>query len=81
MRIQWIYSSPERGFQFRNFGWNRFSASYTHSFNRKVSVTGTLNYQAHIRHRLLAPFVQEFYSERRPVEFKIKLLKTFGSSK
>jgi outer membrane receptor for ferrienterochelin and colicin len=80
-QMQWIYSSAERDFQFRNFGWNWFSASYTHSFNRTVSVTGTLNYQAHIRHRLLAPLVQEFYSERRPVEFKIKLLKTFGSSK
>jgi outer membrane receptor for ferrienterochelin and colicin len=80
-QLQWIYSSPVRDFQFRDFAWNWFSLSYTHSFSRTVSVSGTANYQARIRHRLVAPLVQEFYSERRPVEFKVKLLKTFGTTK
>jgi outer membrane receptor for ferrienterochelin and colicin len=80
-QLQWIYSSPERDFQFRNFAWNWLSASYTHSFSRTVSLSGTLSYQTHNRHRLLAPLVQEYYAEHRPAEFKIKLLKTFGSSK
>ena len=80
-QLQWIYSSPARDFQFRNSAWHWLSVSYTHSFSRTVSLSGTLNYQMHSGHRLLAPLVQELYAERRPIEFRVKLLKTFGSSK
>ena len=77
-QLQWQYSSPSSQFQFRDYAWNWLSASYTHSFSRTVSLTGTMTYQAPNRHRLLAPLVQEFYSERSPAVFKLKLLKTFG---
>ncbi len=36
------------------------------------------SYQSLNRHRLDAPLVQEDYAVRRPMEFKLKLLKTFG---
>jgi hypothetical protein len=58
--------------------WNWLSLSYTHSFSRTVSLTGTADYQGLNRHRLIAPLVQEFYSQRTPLVFKLKLLKTFG---
>ena len=31
-----------------------------------------------IRHDLIAPLVQEYYAQRTPIEFKLKLLRTFG---
>jgi outer membrane receptor for ferrienterochelin and colicin len=80
-QLQWIYASPARDFELRNFGWNWLSLSYTHSFSRTVSLTGTANYQASNRHRLLAPLVQEYFAEHRPAEFKLKLLKIFGNPK
>lgn len=33
---------------------------------------------APLRHKLAAPLVQELYDEHPPLEFKLKLLKTFG---
>jgi outer membrane receptor protein involved in Fe transport len=80
-QLQWIYNSPWRQFQLHYPEWNQLSLSYTHSFSRAVSLTGTANYNAPNRHSLLAPLVQEYYSARSPAEFKIKLSKTFGSSK
>ncbi|MFL6765712.1 MAG: TonB-dependent receptor domain-containing protein [Sphingomicrobium sp.] len=80
-QLQWIYSSPERLFQIHDAAWNWLSLSYTHSFNRTLALTGTLNYQSRISHRLIAPLVQEYFAEHRPVEFKLKLLKTFGNPK
>jgi hypothetical protein len=80
-QLQWIYNSPTRAFQMHNAAWNWLSLSYTRSFSHTLSLTGTLNYQARIRHRLLAPLLQEYFAERRPVEFKLKLLKTFGNPK
>lgn len=77
-QLQWQYSSPSRQFQLRDDPWNWLSLSYTHSFSRTLSLSGTATYQAANRHRLLAPLVQEFYSQRSPVVFKLKLLKTFG---
>jgi hypothetical protein len=41
-------------------------------------MTGTANYASRTGHRLVAPLVQEFYAERRPLELKLRLLKTFG---
>ena len=77
-QLQWQYSSPSRQPQFRFFDWNALSLSYTHSFSRGLSLNGTMSYWTTSRHRLLAPLVQEFYSQRSPVAFKLKLLKTFG---
>ena len=77
-QLQWNYSSPSRQFQMRYFDWNWLSLSYTHSFSPKWSVTGAANYETPTRDRLLAPLVQEYFSLRTPVEFKLKLLKTFG---
>ena len=77
-QLQWIYNSPWRQFEQHYLDWNWLSASYTHSFSRTASLSGTINFQSANRHHLVAPLVQEDYSERRPVEFKLKLLKTFG---
>jgi hypothetical protein len=77
-QLQWTYYGKSREFQFHTFAWNDASLSYTHSFNRALSLSGTFHYGGPNRHRLIAPLVQEFYSERRSPEFKLKLLKTFG---
>jgi len=77
-QLQWQYYSPWRQFQFRTFDWNWLALSYTHSFSRTLSLNGTASYVTPNRHRLLAPLVQEFYTEHSPVEFKLKLLKTSG---
>lgn len=80
-QLQWIYNSPWRQFQLHYPEWNQLCLSYTHSFSRTVSLTGTATYNALNRHRLVAPLVQEYYSAHSPAQFKLKLLKTFGSSK
>ena len=77
-QLQWMYNSPYRSFDLRYAYWNWLSLSYTHSFSRTFSATGTVSYQSLNRHRLDAPLVQEDYAVRRPMEFKLKLLKTFG---
>jgi len=77
-QLQWIYNSPYRAFDIRYGYWSWLSLSYTHSFNRTVSMTATANYQSRNRHWLDAALVQEDAWVRRPVEFKLKLLKTFG---
>jgi hypothetical protein len=48
--------------------------------HRKCRVWDDRNTDDHVlsRHRLIAPLVQVFYSQRTPVEFKLKLLKIFG---
>lgn len=80
-QLQWIYNSPWRQFQVRYLEWNQLTLSYTHSFSRTLSLTGTATYYSLNRHRLAAPTVQEYYSARYPTRLNIKLLKTFGSSK
>jgi outer membrane receptor for ferrienterochelin and colicin len=77
-QLQWIYSSPSRAFDVRSSYWNWLSLSYTHSFSRTLSATGTVDYQSANRHRLQAVLVQEDFAAHRPVVFKLKLLKTFG---
>ncbi|HWU93252.1 MAG TPA: outer membrane beta-barrel family protein [Sphingomicrobium sp.] len=77
-QLQWMYNSPYRSFDLRYAYWNWLSLSYTHSFDRTFSATGTVSYQSLNHHRLDAPLVQEDYAVRKPVEFKLKLLKTFG---
>jgi hypothetical protein len=77
-QLQWTYYGPAREFQFHNFSWNDVSLSYTHSFSRTLSLSGTFHYRGPNRHDLLAPLVQELFAEHRPPDFKLKLLKTFG---
>ena len=77
-QLQWVYNSPYRAFDIRYGYWNWLSLSYTHSFNRTLSMTATADYQSRNRHWLDAALVQEDAWVRRPVEFKLKLLKTFG---
>jgi outer membrane cobalamin receptor len=80
-QLQWIYNGRARDFQFEAFSWNRLTLSYTHSFDPSLSLTGTFIRSAPLRHNLEAPLVQELYREHPPVEFKLKLLKTFGNPK
>lgn len=77
-QLQWGYDSPSTQFQFHYFASSFQSLSYTHSFSRTFSLTGSINHLSHIRHQLYAPLVQEYYEQRSPVEFKLKFLKTFG---
>jgi outer membrane receptor protein involved in Fe transport len=79
-QLNWHYESPSTQFQFRNFGWHQMTLSYTHNFTRELSITATADSGAlHYGHRLLAPLVQEYYRVHRRPEFKLKLMKTFGS--
>jgi outer membrane receptor protein involved in Fe transport len=78
-QLQWTYNGPWRQFQLHYLAWNQLNLSYTHSFSRTASLTGTATYNGPNRHRLFAPLVQEYFAERSPVEFKIKILKTFGN--
>lgn len=78
-QLQWTFNSPSRGFQLREGAWNELSLSYTHSFSRHLSLSGTFQYYGRYRHHLEAPFVEEFYSQQRRPEFKLKLLRTFGN--
>jgi hypothetical protein len=79
-QLQWTYYGPSRQFQFDDFAWNDVSLSYTHSFSRTLSLSGTFHYRGSNRHLLIAPLVQEAFAEHRQPQFKIKLLKTFGKS-
>lgn len=79
-QLEWTYYGPERDFQFDRSAWNDMTLSYTHSFSRTLSLSGTFRYRRPSRHRLIAPLVQEDFAERRPPEFKLKLLRTFGKN-
>lgn len=80
-QLQWIFNSPSHEFQTRYLASNLLSLSYTHSLTRTLSLTASANYLSANRHRLEAPLVQENYRSRNPVEFRLKLLKTFGNPK
>jgi hypothetical protein len=77
-QLQWTYYGPERDLQIHDQPWYEITASYTHSFSRTLSLSGTFHYHGSLRHRLLASLVEEDYSEHRQPDFKLKLLKTFG---
>jgi outer membrane receptor for ferrienterochelin and colicin len=77
VQLEWQYLSPSRSFESRYYGTDWFSFAYTHNFTGTFSFTGSAAYSAPIRSRLLAPLVQELNSARRPVELKLKLMKTF----
>jgi hypothetical protein len=78
-QLQWIYNGPSRQFQLHYLAWNQLNLSYTHSFGRTLSLSGSLTYNGPNRHRLFAPLVQEYFRDWSPMEFKVKLLKTFGN--
>jgi hypothetical protein len=77
-QLQWTYYGPQRDLQLDDQLWYNFTASYTHSFSRTLSLSATIYYHSPIRHRLRAPLVQEYFAEHRRPEIKVKLLKTFG---
>jgi outer membrane receptor for ferrienterochelin and colicin len=78
-QLQWIFNSPSRQFQLSFPAWHWLTLSFTHSFSGTLSLTGTAEYRTATRHRLIAPLVQEAFVQRSPAEFKLKLLKTFGT--
>jgi outer membrane receptor for ferrienterochelin and colicin len=75
-QIQWSYNSPSREYQIRKSSWFDLSASYTHSFDRTLSLSGTFRYAGRSRQRLVAPSVEEISSRQRTPEFQLKLHKT-----
>ncbi len=78
-QLTWHYESPATQFQFRMFPWQQLTASYTHSFNRTLSLTATADTGAlHNGHQLIAPLVQEYYAVHNRAEIKLKLMKTLG---
>jgi len=80
IELQWQYFSPSRELQSHSSATTWLSASFTHSFNRSVSLTGRLDYLAAVRRQLASPLIQEFSREHIPLQFSVKLLKTFGHS-
>lgn len=79
-QVQWERQSPIQEFQTRHYALNRLSASYTHSFDRTVSLTCTLEYSGQVCQQFTAPLLQEYSAQRSPVNVMLKLQKTFGSS-
>jgi outer membrane cobalamin receptor len=75
-QLQWSYSSPSREYQIRKGSWFDFSASYTHSLDRTLSLSGTFKYSGRTNQRLIAPSVEEISSRRREPEVQLKLQKT-----
>lgn len=75
-QVQWSYNSPARDYQMRNGSWYDFSGSYTHSFDRTLSLSATFRYSGRVSQRLTAPSVEEVLSRRSTPEVQLKLLKT-----
>lgn len=80
-QLQWTYNGPNRSFQLLERAWYDGTLSYTHSFDRDLSLSGTFHFQAPYRYELSAPLIQEEYSKHRPPEITLKLLKTLGHPK
>lgn len=77
-QFQWSYNSPARDFQYKELSWFDASLSYTRSFNRKLSLTATLQIPRIVRNRLIAPTLEEHFRQRKVPELKIKLLQLIG---
>jgi outer membrane receptor for ferrienterochelin and colicin len=77
-QLQIGYESPSTQFELHDFASSFQNISYTHSFSSSWSLTGSVNHLSHVRHQLLAPLVQEYFAQRSPLEFRLKLMKTFG---
>lgn len=79
-QLQWSYSSPSTLFQFEYYNWHRISVSYTHNFDKSLSLTAVADskYLGN-GHRVTAPLFLESFEVRDRPEFRIKLMKTFGA--
>ncbi|HMJ05806.1 MAG TPA: outer membrane beta-barrel protein [Chthoniobacterales bacterium] len=77
-RLQWLFASPARDFEVKTESSNWLSFAYTRSLSKELAVTGTVNYLGSSRRRLWAPFIQDYYAERNPLEVKVKVMRTFG---
>jgi len=77
-QVEWWHYSRTALFQIEDFARDGLTVSYTHSFSRTLSLSATMDYWVPFGHRLRAPLVQELYREKNPVQFRLKLLKTFG---
>lgn len=75
-QVQWSYNSASREYQIRKSAWYDLTVSFTHSFDRTLSLSGTFRYAGPVRQRLLAPSVGEVTSRQRTPEFRLKLHKT-----
>lgn len=78
VQLQWTYRSAWRDFQVRNASFNALTLSYTHSFSRSLSLTGTADWFSPIRYRVEAPLVREGRTQRQWTGVRVKLLKTIG---
>lgn len=79
-QLQWSYSSPSTLFQFEDHSWHQISLSYTHNFDKNLSLTAVADskYLGN-GHRVTAPLFFESYEVRDRSEFRVKLMKTFGA--
>lgn len=77
-QLQWSYNGPSKDYQTRNSAWSDVSLSYTHSFNRTLSLSGTFRSPGRTEQQREAPALQETYTRKRTPEFQLKLLKTLG---
>lgn len=75
-QLEWSYNSPSREYQIRKGSWFDFSASYTHSLDRTLSLSGTFRYSGRTNQRLIAPSAVEISTRHREPEVHLKLQKT-----
>lgn len=75
-QLQWSYNSPSREYQIRKASWFDLSASYTHSFDRTLSLSATFRYSGRTSQRLTAPSVEEISSRQNKPQVQLKLQKT-----
>ncbi|MEO5587072.1 MAG: TonB-dependent receptor, partial [Novosphingobium sp.] len=75
-QLQWSYNGPSREYQIRKTSWFDLSASYTHSFDRALSLSATFRYSGRTSQRLIAPSVEDISSRQSKPEVQLKLLKT-----
>jgi ferric enterobactin receptor len=83
-QLQLTYESASRDYQIHEDPNYSVNLSYTHSFSRTLSLTGSINRLGtrNYRHTLDAPLVQEDFVRRETQPtFKLKLVKTLGPSK
>lgn len=79
-QLQWSYNGPLSDYQTKNSAWSDVSLSYTHSFNRTLSLSSTFRSLGRTEQRREAPSLQELFTRKRTPEFQLKLLKIFGKN-
>lgn len=83
-QVQLVYDNPHRDYQIRYSSTYSLTASFTHNLAKALSLTATADRIIVLRndHVLDAPLVHEVYQRReRGPEVRLKLLKSFGSSR